>query len=598
MNASKFKNALGEIKKEHFTNCNATTVSTEGRYLAVNGNFLALSWSNQGEIVVVDSSSFCSIKPDQPRIKGRRANVLDLEFSPHSSDLLAAAFDDCIVSLYKIPEGGLKEHLTQEVQIYQKHMKKVPFVTFNPVASNVVCSGAFLGDIHVWNALTGDSYVELKADETPTCVQWSPNGTLIGATTKKKTINIFDPRANKLIMNNVINEQFQASKFAWLDNEQFVTLGWTKAKAKMMRLWDIRKIKDDLSAESEVTSIKIDSSSTVTTPYVDRESKLVYAIAKGEAMIRTFDYSSGHFVKGIDFSSGEPSISTVMFERKCLDYNKLEVDRFARYVNSHKVFYVSYTIARRNPGYDPTLYPPVECGEAALTYEQWIGGETAEPIKKEINTIENKFVSKVENFVKKEVKVEAKSPDAKVKELEGKIAEMSVKINQLTEENAKLRKQIEAKKAQNQQQAQVQEEQPQEQTNQVVQEEQPQEEQQPQEEPPQEEQTPEEQPQEQTNEIVQEEQPPEEQPPEEQPPEEQAQEEQPMEIQMQVEEQPPEEQAQEQQAEEQPPEEQPPEEQPPEEQAQEQPQEEEQPPEEQPQQIELNEENNPEENQE
>ena len=191
MNVSKFKNALGEIKKEHFTNCNATTVSTEGRYLAVNGNFLAMSWSNQGEIVVVDSSSFCSCKPDQPRIKGRRANVLDLEFSPHSSDLLAAAFDDCMVSLYKIPEGGLTKHLTQEVQIYQKHAKKVPFVTFNPVASNVICTGAFLGDIHIWNALTGDSYVVLKADETPTCVQWNPNGTLIGATTKKKNYKYF-----------------------------------------------------------------------------------------------------------------------------------------------------------------------------------------------------------------------------------------------------------------------------------------------------------------------------------------------------------------------------------------------------------------------
>ena len=550
MNASKFKNALGEIKKEHFTNCNVTTVSTEGRYLAVNGNFLAMSWSNQGEIVVVDSSSFCSCKPDQPRIKGRRANVLDLEFSPHSSDLLAAAFDDCMVALYKIPEGGLTQHLTQEVQIYQKHMKKVPFVTFNPVASNVLCTGAFLGDIHIWNALTGESYVELKADETPTCVQWNPNGTLIGATTKKKTINIFDPRSNKLIMSHVINEAFQASKFAWLDNEQFVTLGWNKTKAKMMRLFDIRKVKEDLTAESEVTSIKIDSSTTVTTPYVDRESKLVYVIAKGEALVRTFDYSTGTFIKGIDFSNGEPSISTVMFDRKCLDYNKLEVDRFARYVNSHKVFYVSYTIPRRNPGYDPTLYPPVECGEPALTYEQWVGGETAEPIKKEINTIENKFVSQVQTFVKQEVKVEAKTPEAKIKELEGKIAEMSVKINQLTEENAKLKKQIEAKKAEKQQ-TQVQEEQPQEQKLQI-QEEQPQEqklqieEEQPQEqtqEQPQEQQQEEPAPEQvqeepaqdevhqEANQIVEQEEQPQEQPQEEQAPE-------------QVEEQPQEEQTQ------------------------------------------------------
>ena len=350
----------------------------------------------------------------------------------------------------------------------------------------------------------------------------------------------------------------------------------------MMRLFDIRKVKDDLTAEQEVTSIKIDSSTTVTTPFVDRESKLVYAIAKGEAMVRTFDYSTGSFVKGIDFSKGEPSISTVMFDRKCLDYNKLEVDRFARYVNSHKVFYVSYTIPRRNPGYDPTLYPPVECGEAALTYEQWVGGETAEPIKKEINTIDNKFVSKVETFVKQEVKVEVKTPEAKIKELEGKIAEMSVKINQLTEENAKLKKQIEAKKAEKQQA------QPQEQPQEQHQEQTLQTQEKPAEEPPQE------QPQVQEEQLQAQEEQPKEQPQEEQAPEqpqeEPAQDEVHLELNQIVEkEEPPQEQPQEQ---------------PQEEQAPEQPQE--QPQEEEVQKVEMNQEEeqeiklveqNPEENQ-
>ena len=447
MSASKFKNAIGADKKEKFSNCSVTTVSTEGRLIAVNGNFLAMSWSNMGEIVVVDSATPFSIKPDQPRLKGHRANVLDLEFSPFSSDLLACSYDDNAVLLWKIPEGGLTEHMTQEVQLYQKHTKKVPFVTFNPVASDVVCSAAFLGEIHVWNAIKGETYCELKADDTPTLVGWNPNGTLIGATTKNKFINIFDPRANKMILKHQINEAFQSAKFAFLDNEQFVTTSWTKSGAKMLKLWDVRKVKEDLSSEGEVSSLQIDTSKTVTTPFVDRDSKLLYLIGKGEAGIHVYDYNDGTFRKGINFSSAEPSISSVLFDRKCLDYNTLEVDRFARYVNSQKVYYVSFTIPRRNPGFDPTLYPPVESGEAALTYEQWTGGETAEPTRKEINTIENKFVSKVEVFVKQEVKVEKKTPEDKIKELEGKIAEISVKINQLTEENAKLKKQIEEKKA-------------------------------------------------------------------------------------------------------------------------------------------------------
>ena len=496
MSGSTFKNALGEDQKEVFTKCDVTTVSTEGRLLAVNGNFLAMAWNNRGEIVVVDSSKPFGIKPDQPRIKGHHSNVLDLEFSPFSSDLLATSFDDYAVLLYKIPEGGLKEHMKQEVQIYQKHTRKVPHVTFNPVASDVICSGAFQGEIHVWNVLKGETYVELKADDTPTMVQWNPNGTLVGATTKNKFMNVFDPRANKMIFKHQINEKIQSAKFAWIDNDSFVTTSWNQSGAKFLKLWDVRKVKGDLSSEGAVTEVKIDSSTTVTTPFVDRESKLIYTIGKGEAGIHTYDYSEGKFKKGIDFSSKEPSISSVMFDRKALDYNTLEIDRFARYVNSKKVYYVTYRIARRNPGYNPALYPPVECGEPALTYDQWVGGQTAEPIKKEINTIDNKFVSQVETFIKQEAKVEKKTPEGRIKELEGKIAEISVKINQITEENIKLKKQIDELKAKKQENSnqQVIEQAPSQETDNQNQQAQPEEEAKPEEQAqPQEEAKPEEQ---------------------------------------------------------------------------------------------------------
>ena len=138
-----------------------------------------------------------------------------------------------------------------------------------------------------------------------------------------------------------------------------------------------------------------------------------------------------------------------MFERKCLDYNKLEVDRFARYVNSQKVYYISFTIPRRNPGYDKTLYPPVECGEAALTYDKWVAGENAEPVKKEIHTIENKFVSKADAFVKKATVTETKSSDddGKVKELEAKVAELENKYKKLQEANEELKKKLAEKEA-------------------------------------------------------------------------------------------------------------------------------------------------------
>ena len=99
---------------------------------------------------------------------------------------------------------------------------------------------------------------------------------MLGCTSKNKNVYVFDPRSNKLLLKHQINEAFQAAKFAWLDNDTFVTSSWNKTGAKILKLWDVRKVKEDLSSEGEVTSIQIDTSKTVTTPYVDRESKLVY----------------------------------------------------------------------------------------------------------------------------------------------------------------------------------------------------------------------------------------------------------------------------------------------------------------------------------
>jgi len=445
MSTSKFKNAIGEDKKEKFTHCNLSQISTDGRLIAINSSFLAMSWSNEGEIVVLDSNTPSSARQQEFKIKGHRANVLDLEFSPFCSDLLASTFDDNEILLYKIPEGGLKEHITKEVQIYRKHARKVPCVNFNPVAADVVCSGAFTGELHVWSSIKGDSFVQLKADDTPSLVTWNPNGSLIGTTTKSKTMNIFDPRTKEMIFKKVINEGIQAAKFAWTSNDTFATCSWDKIGQKNLRLWDIKNL------DKEISSYKIDSSKTITTVFADRESKLLYTVGKGEATTHVFDYESGVIYKGIPYASKEPSLFQIMQERKCVDYNKLEVDRFARYVNTKNIYIISFTIPRRNPGFDPTLYPPLECGEPAMTYDEWASGKTSEPVKKDVTEIVNKFVSNEQKFEKQEVKVEKpKTSESMIKELEAKISEYTQKIKKISEENDELKKKIEARKLEKQ----------------------------------------------------------------------------------------------------------------------------------------------------
>jgi coronin-1B/1C/6 len=439
MSQSAYRNLFGEEPRYKYHHMDLCKASTEGNKMAINNKFMALTWNyDKGGIAIFDPNEYSYGKPDQKLFKGHKGKIFDLKFSPFCSDLLASASEDCTVKLWKIPEEGLKEDITNDAQTYTGHKRKVSLVAFNPLAADVIASSSVDYSIQVWNMIKSEVYSLCKIHGAPTSLDWNENGSLIAATDSDKKITVFDPRANKEIFTHVVTDG-RGQKFVWTGNDTFAYTGISKKNEREFKHFDIRKIENN-----ELCRVKIDEQVSLLTPYFDHESKLLYTVGKGEASTHVFDFSEGVLKKGLPATSTEPSIFTVMWDRRCMDYNKNEIDRFARYVNSQKVYYVSFTIPRRNPGFDPTLYPPVETGEAALTYDQWISGEKAEPIKKEINTIENKFVSKVETFVKQEVKVVEKTPEEKVKELEGKLAELSVKYNQLEEENAKLKKELAA----------------------------------------------------------------------------------------------------------------------------------------------------------
>ena len=243
MNAYLFKNLVCTEKENKFTNCNLSSISSDGRLIAVNDKFLAMSHKNKGEIVVVDSSNPSTIKENSTSFKNNNGNVLDLEFSPFNNNLLASSNDNNSVLLWNMPEGGLKENITKEFNIYNKHKNKVFFVTFNPIVKEVLCSGALGSEIHVWNLEKLDSCIELKSDNNPIMISWSPNGNLIGVSTKSKSINIFDPRKKEMILKKIINEgNIISAKFVWVDNNLFASTGWDKKKkCKFFKIMGYKK---------------------------------------------------------------------------------------------------------------------------------------------------------------------------------------------------------------------------------------------------------------------------------------------------------------------------------------------------------------------
>ena len=428
---SKYKNLIGEEKSYKFTNINLVSEVTEGRLLACNGSFIAASWNGvPGSVAILDTAFPTNVKFNTPVLKGHKRSVFDLEFSPFKDTILATASDDATVKIWEIPSQGLRENLSKDLLTYKEHTRRAAFVKFNPVASDVIASASTEYSVHVWNLNKGEFYSKGEYTDMPTCLDWNTNGSLVAVTTKKKKLFVFDPRTKKSVFDSVISESPRSSKFTWVDENMIVTTGFSKSNVKELKLWDIRKVSPELKSEGPVQKLTIDNSLTVTTPFYDHESKLLFTSAKGELSVHVYDFNDSTIYKLTDFKSNTPALSLNMFERKILDYNKCEIDRFIHYNNKKEISFISFKLSRKKPEYEPDLYPPVYSGEPALTYEQWVSGENKEPIKKEIHLIGNKNASMPDNEIINEVKKEGgNKEEVKDNDLEEKIKIIEEKVN-------------------------------------------------------------------------------------------------------------------------------------------------------------------------
>ena len=300
---SKYKSIVGEEKSNKFTNINLVSEVTEGKLIACNGSFIAASWnSTAGSVAILNTHFPSNVKFNCPVLRGHKYSVFDLEFSPLKDTLLATASDDATVKLWDIPPEGLTENMNQDILTYKGHTRRVSFVKFNPVAADVIASASTDYTLQVWNLVKGETYSQVEFGDLPTSLDWNPIGSLVGVTNKKKTINIFDPREKKSVLVTQIYESPKSPKFTWVGENTFVTTGFSKQNVKELKLWDIRKVTEDLKSEGPVQKLVIDNlTTTIATPFYDHESKLLFTSGKGELTIHCYDLNDSIIYPNADF---------------------------------------------------------------------------------------------------------------------------------------------------------------------------------------------------------------------------------------------------------------------------------------------------------
>lgn len=404
---SKWRNVVGELDKSgSYDDLLIRDMQLEGEMMDVSSEFVAISWKSSGGCVAVfNARQFERAMPDIPLIRGHEAPVLDVKFSPFSPDILATGGDDAVVKIWQIPEGGLKTDLTQELQKFSLHDRKLIIVNFHPTVKEIIASCAQDQLAYVWDITNTKVLSKIALEDFPQSLEWNPNGSLLCATTRDQLIKILDPRLseNQIVHKTKGHEHSTKSgKSGFLDENYIYSAGFSQRKEREVRLFDIRKF------DAPVDSHKVDTQTGSMHPYLDTDSNLLFLPGRGESNISFVDLNDHKIKSGGSYTSSVPQKSCAFFPKRTMDYNKSEIARCAKLCSNH-LEYISFRFPRRHSGFNPEFYPDCLDGTPTNTVEEWLKGENKEANRRKITEIENKFTSEVITIEKKEEKLESNS---------------------------------------------------------------------------------------------------------------------------------------------------------------------------------------------
>lgn len=322
---------------------------------------------------------------------------MDMKFSPFRPNLLATASDDSTVRFWEIPQGGLTEDVTHEKIKYSGHHKKVGLLNYNPSCAEVIASASQDNTVQAWNIFSAQNIFKMQFHENIFSIDWNHNGSLLGLTTREKLVYVVDPRSSdKPALCAKANDGNKSQKMGFLGNTDYLFVcGANKSNERQIKLYDQRNFSES------VQSVHVDGQTGVMLPFYDPDMGLLYVPGRGEGNIKYFDFSNSTLKFASEFRSTVPQKSICWFPKRNMNYNKCEISRFAK-LTINTIEYLSFYVPKRNEGYDSTVYPECLAGEPALTYDAWIAGENANPIRKDITTLENKWAEGDIKFEKKD----------------------------------------------------------------------------------------------------------------------------------------------------------------------------------------------------
>ncbi|XP_077298195.1 protein coronin [Arctopsyche grandis] len=379
--SSKFRHVYGQpLKREQcYDNIRVSKSSWDSTFCAVNPKFLAIivESAGGGAFIVLPHNKVGRISPDHPLVGGHKGPVLDIAWCPHNDNVIASGSEDCVVKVWQIPDGGLSRTLTEPVVDLVFHQRRVGLVVWHPTAQNVLLTAGSDNQVAIWNVGTGE--ILLQLDSHPdlvysACFNW--DGSKLLTTCKDKKIRLIDPRTGVIEGEAICHEGTKASRAIFLRHGLVFTTGFSKMSERQYSL----RAPDALN--EPIVMVELDTSNGVMFPLYDPDTSMVYLCGKGDSVIRYFEITpEPPFVHYINtFQTPEPQRGIGMMPKRGCDVSTCEITKFYRLNNSGLCQVISMTVPRKSELFQEDLYPDTLSDVPALSAEEWVGGQDAEPL--------------------------------------------------------------------------------------------------------------------------------------------------------------------------------------------------------------------------
>jgi len=379
--SSKYRHVFGTpFKKEKcYEEMKVTRSAWDSNYVCANPLYLGVVWEagGGGSFAVIPWANSGKADAKLPLINGHKNPVLDIDFNPFNDSLIASASEDCYVKIWGIPEGGLKENMSDPLQTLTGHKRKVGTVQFNPVANNILSSSSTDLSVKIWDIEKATSIISFDAVHTDSIqsADWSFNGSMIATSCKDKKLRIFDPRTTGSIAEGECHQGVKGSRAIWLGNkEKILSCGFTKTSEREYCLWDPKDMSKPLLRN------QIDSASGLLMPFYDNDTNVLFIAGKGDGNIRYFEVVDEapyiHYLT--EYKSNIPQRGMCMLPKRSVNVSDCEIVRMMK-VTVNAVEPISMQVPRKSDIFQDDIFPDCIAGEPALSSAEWLLGKNEFP---------------------------------------------------------------------------------------------------------------------------------------------------------------------------------------------------------------------------